>query len=121
VPAFLLQVFWSDPSDSDAEMARGVHHNTGRGGTARQRILKFGPDITEAFCARENVQLVIRSHQYVAEGAKFMHSGRLVTLFSARNYFAGTLNDGALLLLSPSDDGCLRVRVKRLVHLPDDF
>lgn len=48
-----------------------------------------GRDVTEAFCRREKVQLVVRSHQYVAEGVKWMHGGRLVTVFSARNYLRG--------------------------------
>ena len=53
--------------------------------TLTQVMKRFGPDVTEAFCAREGLQLIIRSHQFVAEGVKFMHSGRLVTVFSARN------------------------------------
>ena len=68
------------------------------------------------------MQLVIRSHQYVAEGVKFMHGGKLVTVFSARNYFKQASNDGALILLTPSsDDGCLRVRVKRMLHREEAF
>ena len=62
------------------------------------------------------MQLVVRSHQYVRDGFKIMHSGRLVTLFSARNYFDGAQNDGALLLLAPDEQGSLRVRAKRLAH-----
>eukprot|EP01052_Picozoa_sp_SAG31_P045971 SAG31_NODE_8607_length_1421_cov_1.086233_1_plen_105_part_00 len=53
-----------------------------------------------------------------------MHSGHLITLFSARNYFkrgAGAAgqaenNDGALLLVAPDDAGNMRVRPKRLKH-----
>ena len=42
-PEFLLQLFWSDPSDSDAEMARGVHSNPGRGaGKNGAQIVTFG-------------------------------------------------------------------------------
>jgi diadenosine tetraphosphatase ApaH/serine/threonine PP2A family protein phosphatase len=86
-PRFVAQALWSDPSDSDAEMQRGVHHNVARDPHLNdpEVMKKFGPDVTEAFCAREQVQLVVRSHQFVADGVKFMHSGRLVTVFSARN------------------------------------
>ena len=32
IPQFITQALWSDPSDSDAEMASGVHQNPERGG-----------------------------------------------------------------------------------------
>jgi hypothetical protein len=44
---------------------------------------------------------------------------RLVTVFSARNYFAGEPNDGALILLTRGEDGCLRAKAKRLLHRED--
>ena len=45
-----------------------------------------------------------------------MHGGRLVTVFSARNYGGTLKNDGALLLVAEDDDGSLRIRPKRLIH-----
>ena len=48
--------------------------------------------------ARDSRLAVVRSHQYVRHGYKVMHGGRLITLFSARNYFGRVENDGALLL-----------------------
>ena len=60
------------------------------------------------------------SHQYVRQGYKVMHGGRLVTLFSARNYFTGdggVSNDSALLLLAADGNGHLRMYPKRLAHL----
>lgn len=86
-------------------------HKSGRGA----QVPVFGPDITQSFCEREGIQMIVRSHQFVAEGAKFMHSGRLVTLFSARNYLGEDTNDGACLLVTITDDNCLRVRAKRLL------
>jgi len=72
-------------------MRRGVH-DSGRG----ENIPEFGADVTAAFCEANALSLVIRSHQYVRQGYKVMHGGRLVTLFSARNYFSsdGQTNDG---------------------------
>ena len=110
-PPCVMQALWSDPSDSDADMARGVHPNPRGPG-----IPTFGPDVTAAFCAREGVRLVVRSHQYVRHGVKFMHSGRLATLFSARNYFETGHNDAALLLIAADEHGVLRVRAKRLLQ-----
>ena len=45
-----------------------------------------------------------------------MHGGRLITLFSARNYCGGDSNDSALLLAAHDADGALRVRPKSLIH-----
>ena len=108
-----LHALWSDPSDSDDAMRSGVHE--GQRGDAD--IPEFGPDVTERFCTENHVSLVIRSHQFCRQGYKVMHSGRLITLFSARNYFQlsrGKANDGAMLLLAPDDHGNLRVHPKRL-------
>ena len=94
-------------------MAQGVHGNPRGTG-----IATFGPDITAAFCRREGVAVVIRSHQYVREGVKFMHGGRLITVFSARNYLgAGSANDGGLLLVAPDEEGNLRIRSKRILAM----
>ena len=91
--------------------------------------------MTERFCEANRVSLVIRSHQFCRQGYKVMHSGRLITLFSARNYFqrghGGKANDGAMLLLAMDDHGHLRVHPKRLeqyeqsarlhAYKPDDW
>ncbi|CAJ1383761.1 unnamed protein product [Effrenium voratum] len=116
-----LNALWSDPSDSDHSMARGVHANEERGEGAG--IHQFGPDITQAFCMREGIDLVIRSHQFVRQGYKVMHGGHLITLFSARNYLLDdgepSNNDSAMLLLATDLNGHLRVHPKRLAFLPD--
>ncbi|EOD36783.1 hypothetical protein EMIHUDRAFT_201002 [Emiliania huxleyi CCMP1516] len=60
---------WSDPSDSDAIMRSGVHSSfRGECMRASEAIPEFGPDITGEFCTRNNISLVIRSHQFVKEG-----------------------------------------------------
>ena len=105
------QALWSDPSDSDANMHRGVHFNA-RGAD----IPLFGPDVTAAFCKKNKIQMIVRSHQFVPEGVKFMHGERLATLFSARNYFEQEENDSALLLIARDEMGKLRVRAKQLLH-----
>lgn len=78
-------------------------------------MVTFGPDVTEAFCRQENVQLVVRSHQFVHDGVKFMHSGRLATVFSARNYGGKLTNDSAVLLFALDEQGALRARANRLL------
>lgn len=113
--AVTLQALWSDPSDSDSVMRSGVHSSE-RG----EDIPEFGADVTEAFCEANELSVVVRSHQFVRQGYKVMHGGRLVTLFSARNYFTthdDVSNDGALLLVAPDGNGHLRLHPKRLAHL----
>ena len=82
-----------------------------------EAAVTFGPDVTERFCRASRVAMIIRSHQWVPHGYKVMHGGRLCTVFSARNYTGGSLNDGALFLVAEDDEGNLRVRPKRLMKL----
>lgn len=115
-----LNALWSDPSDSDNTMWRGVHANEERGEGAG--IHQFGPDITQHFCQREGIDVVIRSHQFVRQGYKVMHGGHLITLFSARNYLLddgeASHNDGAMLLIATDLNGHLRVHPKRVAFMP---
>jgi len=90
---------------------QGVHGSPRGGG-----VTEFGPDVTAEFCQREGLQLIVRSHEFVACGIKFMHSGRLATVFSARNYTGVEDNDAALLLFAFDEGGNLRCRAKRLNH-----
>ena len=106
------QALWSDPSDSDADAMRGVH-----GSPRGPEAVTFGPDVTSRFCEANNVSMVVRSHQWVPHGYKVMHGGRLLTVFSARNYEGRVRNDSAILLIAEDDDGNLRVRPKRLLQL----
>ena len=107
VPFFLRQVLWSDPTASDDTEWNGCHGNSDRGSD----IHKFGPDITKRFCEENSVDMIVRSHQDFGEGYKLMHSGHVITIFSARNYFHNR-NHGAFLLITPDVYGDLRVRPK---------
>ena len=104
----LTQVLWSDPDEAgDKPNARGVHENP-RGSS----ILAFGPDITMDFCERNRVRMIVRSHEYVPEGFRWAHGGRLLTVFTARDYDydpetnTAEQNDGAILFVTRqgSDD-----------------
>lgn len=106
---------WSDPVDADETMARGVHPNP-RGG----KTVCFSVDTTKAFCEKNNIQVVIRSHQFVPEGYRIMHAGRLVTVFSARNYFNRESNDSAVIIIADDEEGNIRIRPKRLLQRVND-
>lgn len=114
INAVVMNVLWSDPSDSDAVMSSGVHANEAR--DVSGVIKRFDQNITAGFCARENIQLVVRSHQFVPEGYRIMHGGHLVTVFSARDYHDSETNSGALLLVARDHEENLRVRPKVYKH-----
>ncbi|GLT39374.1 hypothetical protein SLA2020_135700 [Shorea laevis] len=107
-------VLWSDPS-----MSPGLAPNTERG-----IGLLWGPDCTEEFLKKFNLQLIIRSHEGpdarekrpgfagMDEGYTIDHTvetGKLITLFSAPDYpqFQATVerynNKGAYVVLKPPE------------------
>jgi diadenosine tetraphosphatase ApaH/serine/threonine PP2A family protein phosphatase len=112
VPGWMFNMLWSDPSDTDAVSQMGVHPSSRGAG----RIVRFGEDVTRTFCARNGLGLIVRSHEMAQEGYKVQHSGRLVTVFSARNYTGALANDSAILLFARDGDGNLRMRAKKLEH-----
>lgn len=69
----MTDLLWSDPCDLPGVFPskRGV-------------AFQFGPDITEAFLKRNNLSLVIRSHEMKHEGYEVTHNGKLVSLTSLR-------------------------------------
>lgn len=87
-------ILWSDPMEQRglAPSPRGVTRT-------------FGPDITEKFCKRWGIEMVIRSHQVMQEGFCEMHDGKCNTVFSAPNYTGQMGNRGAILAITYNEDG----------------
>jgi len=81
----MLDLLWSDPRD-----ALGTVANTFRGGGCF-----FGPDITLKVLEANKLKMLIRSHECKEEGYEFDHGGRLLTIFSASNYYEENSNKGA--------------------------
>lgn len=109
-PDSVVQALWSDPVDESAPAGQPAH---ARDPTGRIKLTRAAD--TAAFCAREGLSLVVRSHQCVSGGFRVAHGGRMVTVFSARDYHNGAhTNDGALLLLAEDDEGHMRLRTKVL-------
>lgn len=113
---WLWNILWSDPIEDDQLGAKvfGVH------GSPRSKLaVKFGWNVTQAFCARNGVDLVVRSHQSKKEGLGFdvMHHESLIRVFSARDYERND-NDGAVLFVDKAEDEAshdlLRVRAQVL-------
>ena len=76
IEGVISDLLWSDP---EPEV-------TGFEMSPRGAGFLFGEDVTIHFCAENNIDLVIRAHQLVMEGYKFMFKDKLVTVWSAPNY-----------------------------------
>jgi len=82
----MCELLWSDPKLS-----------IGIGRSLRGVACNFGPDVTEKFLNRNNLHLLVRSHEVRDEGYSWEHGRRLITVFSAPNYCGMMRNQGAIL------------------------
>ncbi len=83
------EILWSDPVSTP-----------GRSVTNRGAGIGFGPDVTHSFLQRNNLSLVIRSHEVVSQGYHVTHDYHLITVFSASNYCGFYNNFGAIIVLT---------------------
>jgi len=118
----VYNVLWSDPLAPDRRnpvQTYGVHPSHR---AKHSSVMKgFGRDVTERFCAREQLGLIIRSHQFKqsGKGYELHHDGWLMRVFSARNYCGESSNDGGLLLIgmAAGSPGTLLVRPQNLERM----
>uniref|UniRef100_A0A3Q2V4R5 Serine/threonine-protein phosphatase with EF-hands n=1 Tax=Haplochromis burtoni TaxID=8153 RepID=A0A3Q2V4R5_HAPBU len=85
----ILDLLWSDPMTQD-----GCIPNEVRGGGCY-----WGPDVTEDFLNRHNLQLIIRSHECKQEGYEFCHNRKVTSVFPSSSVTG--FNRGAYVKLGP--------------------
>jgi len=73
----VLQILWNDPSDDVLGFQPSMR---GPG------IRVFGKDIFEEFAKKNDIELMIRAHEVFSEGYRYFFEGKLLSIFSARNY-----------------------------------
>lgn len=97
VQRLIVDLLWADP--------RG---KTGYGPSYRVRkgCYIFGPDVTTAFLRKNQLRLMIRSHEVKVQGYEWTHSD-CITVFSAPNYLGHARNKGAVVKLTLNEEGHL--------------
>lgn len=82
----MADLLWSDPQPLP-----------GRALSKRGVGFSFGPDFTAAFLEKNDLQLLVRSHEVKDEGYVVEHGGKCITIFSAPNYCDQMGNKGAFI------------------------
>lgn len=101
------EMLWSDP-----------HELKGRTPSKRGTGVAFGPDVTDKFLKKNNLKMVIRSHEMKEEGYEVQHGGKLVTIFSAPNYCDQMGNKGAFIRIDKKTLSCKYTSFKHVPHPP---
>lgn len=93
----VLDILWSDPTESDSEL--GIYANHLRDPSETGNIVKFGPDRVQSFLKKNNLNMIIRAHECVMDGFERFAGGSLITVFSATDYCRKHKNAGAILIV----------------------
>lgn len=93
----ILDILWSDPTESDAEL--GIQSNDIRDPNKTGNIVKYGPDRVHEFLKKNNLGMIVRAHECVMDGFERFAGGALITIFSATDYCRRHKNSGAILIV----------------------
>jgi len=91
----VLDLLWSEYSDKINDLAANDERENKSG-----FLVKYGKDRLLKFLGDNNLQLLITSHLWIAEGVKKFANDKLIVIYSATNYADKSLNLGGMLLLN---------------------
>lgn len=94
----VVDILWSDPTDSDNDV--GIQANQVRDPHGTGNIVKFGPDVVKDFLQKNKLDKIIRAHECVMDGFERFAGGDLMTIFSATDYCGKHKNAGAILTIT---------------------
>jgi protein phosphatase len=83
---------WSDPDPSVEKFEESSTRGAG---------YRFGETAAAVFLEENKLELLVRAHECIPEGAKEMFGGKVMTIFSASNYCGLMGNEAAVLLVAP--------------------
>lgn len=92
----VFDMLWSDPVLDNSETQNRVNEH--RDHLAQGTIMRFGTDRISQFLNENNLQIIVRSHEPVIEGAEEFGNSSLYTIFSCTDYCGITNNDAAIFL-----------------------
>jgi len=96
----VVDILWSDPTDSDNDL--GIQANSVRDPHGTGNIVKFGPDVVKDFLQKNGLDKIVRAHECVMDGFERFAGGDLITVFSATDYCVKHKNAGAILIITRS-------------------
>ncbi len=88
-----FQLLWNDPRETVKGFGSSMRGD---------RIRTFGQDITEEFMAKNKLDLIVRAHEVFPHGFHEYFDGRIISLFSCREYH-GPIAGKALHVTSSSE------------------
>lgn len=94
----VVDILWSDPTDSDSDL--GIQANSVRDPHGTGNIVKFGPDVVKDFLHKNKLDKIVRAHECVMDGFERFAGGDLLTVFSATDYCGKHKNAGAILTIT---------------------
>ena len=109
----VMDVLWSDPTETDEEL--GILPNDQRDPAGLGIIVKYGPDIVKKFLTANNLSHIIRAHECVMDGFERFAGGLLITVFSATDYCGTHKNAGAMIVINQQ-----RAMIPHLIYPPEE-
>lgn len=103
VDKVVLDALWSDPFEDTYNTGVATTHLSPRGNGAN----RFSADRVKSFCAKNNLQLIVRAHECVQNGYEYFADGMLLTVFSASSYCNQYQNDGGMVVVVRNADGSM--------------